>query len=232
MQGSTIGSIVFETNNATSATITSGSLPAGLTASWTSPIFTIKGTVNTGATAKAYTFTVTPITQTGCTNVTATGEIKVRNKVNAPTYAVSTKTWTVASVTYSDRINYAPSNCMKVTVASDQKNKKEYLVKDGVHIYSWNCLQEIKNTICPSPWHIPADDRGVLLQSGLTDAIKADWDPTGQWDINALDHTVCYWTDAVGPTNEYSEAYCVASGNYQGWLAWFMEYYAVRCTNY
>jgi hypothetical protein len=102
------GTIIFDTDYANSTSITSGALPAGLTGTWSSPIYRIKGTVNTGVIAKAYQFTVTASSQHGCSEVSTTGTIVVQPLPAVMPPAASTQTWTYGTLTYSDRVTAQP----------------------------------------------------------------------------------------------------------------------------
>jgi hypothetical protein len=196
MQGSTMGSIVFKTTNATSATITSGSLPAGLTASWSSPNYTISGTVNTDATAKAYTFTVTPSNQ--CSNPSAIAGITVKSKVNTPTYAASTKTWTYGTVTVSDMIKLSLGPCTEKSELPTSGETPAFVVKNNLYYYNWYCIQIIKNTACHDPWRLPApyyllvdqklgDESEVREQLGRSGTVWGSAPPTSSYGYFAID---------------------------------------------
>jgi uncharacterized protein (TIGR02145 family) len=71
---------------------------------------------------------------------------------NPPPYAVSTQTWGIGDLTWSDRIvarsPWPGSHCATT----------EYLDYEGRFYYNWNCVNAAAAMLCPSPWRVPTDD--------------------------------------------------------------------------
>jgi hypothetical protein len=74
----------------------------------------------------------------------------------SPICAASTQTWTLASLTWSDRIVATPSGCTVTTsVPNDVPSPAQYVVRNNNYYYTSTCMFISQNTLCPKPWRMP-----------------------------------------------------------------------------
>jgi hypothetical protein len=172
-QGKAITAIQYTTTNATSAYLSSGALPTGVTGSWSSNTYTISGTISASATVQTYNYTVT--FTNGCTISTASGAITV--VAPPPPNAYSTTIWTFGLQTWSDRIVADPSNCTKTNVLSSTNHSStEYKIYDGRYYYSWTCAYNNRDAFCPSPWRLPSlSDFHILVSNTDESTLGNAW---------------------------------------------------------
>jgi hypothetical protein len=181
--------ITFVTTNASGATITGGAIPDGLSAVWSSPNYTIKGTVIYTAAAQAYSFTVTTRNTCDYTNVSATVSVTVQAlTTNCPpdANAIPTVCATVGTQRWSGpRAISAGCIYSENTGTENPPPVAYYLPSDRaelVYHYNSTCVQEHGNgtsgVLCPSPWRVPTRGDFCLLYKTLTSRSNCSYPDT------------------------------------------------------
>jgi hypothetical protein len=84
-QGEAIEVVKYTTINATGLTISSGTLPSGVTGSWNTNTYTISGAISASAAVQTYNYTMTTTNSYGCSNAAAAGAITVYSSTAPPT---------------------------------------------------------------------------------------------------------------------------------------------------
>jgi hypothetical protein len=182
-QGEAITVIQYTTTNTISAYLSNGTLPAGVTGSWSSNTYTISGTISPSAAVQTYNYTVTTTNNNGCTNATTSGQIVVQESdipisTGGPNTAFTTTTWIIGAQIWTDRIVASPSNCTQTNnLSTSSYISAEYKVYDGRYYYSWNCAYNNQDAFCPSPWRLPSqsDFSTLVSNTNYTTLIINAW---------------------------------------------------------
>jgi hypothetical protein len=141
--------------------------PDGVTGTFKSSTLTISGTPT-----KVGSFSYTVYAANKYCSAKLPGTIHVMPV--APTTAASTSTWPLGDQIWSDRVVGAPSACTQVTQFSYATNKAECKIFEGRYYYSWTCVMNHKDVLCPSPWRVPelAAVQKVLDKYGHATLVK------------------------------------------------------------
>jgi uncharacterized protein (TIGR02145 family) len=185
-QNSPITTITFTAGNGATAISHSGNLPAGVTgANQSSLVYTIIGTPSV---AGAFSYTIIATGAGGCT-ATTIGTLTVKqigpftiSETGGPNTALSEKTWTIGSQTWSDVItNVSLSGCSPATnfstTCGDASRKYIYYeTPDAVsRLYVSNaCMRSNLARLCPSAsgWRVPTAADFETLIAGLAPALS------------------------------------------------------------
>jgi hypothetical protein len=172
--GSAITDIKYTTANASGATLTAGSFPAGVTGTWANNTYTVSGTPTATGT---FDYTITTTNSNGCSNPQATGKIVV----NSPDPFDSGSTWSCGSQVWSGMLRN-PAGCSGVSTLSTDNPPSQAQYKDNGtsygYYYNWTCVNTYASTLCPSPWRVPdeSDLDALVLCAGLSGgALASAW---------------------------------------------------------
>jgi hypothetical protein len=211
--GEAITDIIYITANATGVSVTG--LPLGVNGSWSVNTYTISGTINSSTESSTYSYIVTPVDDiTGCVGPITTGTI-TRLSPAFPPYAASAATYAIADLTWSDRINYAPTNCQ--LLSSCTRTEGSYSVVNNRYHYTWNCFANNRDVMCPPPWRMPYyNDLQALLKKSSYNQLGSLWGVNGCCDgcggcgymnylwgiMSETEPTICeYAVDSCGPAS-------------------------------
>jgi uncharacterized protein (TIGR02145 family) len=111
-----------------------------------------------------------------------------------PPLAASARLWTVGSQIWSDVINVPECDHDAFTNSATVPYCRSYTVSGKKwYYYNWSYVNANKNTLCPSPWHVPTKDdfialdialggtgliRGNVAQTWITDKYITAWGAT------------------------------------------------------
>jgi uncharacterized protein (TIGR02145 family) len=187
-QGVVLPALKYATTNATGATLTAGSFPAGVSGTWTANTYTISGTPTAAGT---FNYTVTTTNSNGCTNASATGTITVLPGITytgctAPTLNLGEVGFT-SNVTYSRNgltisspvtATYCAGRCSSFDGGSSGAYKADCApsVQSGFsgHLFSWCMVAQYASQLCPSPWRVPTkEDHCKLVNNSETTCTNA-----------------------------------------------------------
>jgi uncharacterized protein (TIGR02145 family) len=159
-EGTAIAPILYTTTDATDATATG--LPSDVSGVWSNHTFTISGTP---AAAGTYLYTVTTTNNDGCPNATATGTITA-NMVMPP--GAGTKTYTTCGQIWSEPVKIAACDQTSFTNNTTTPYCRSYTYNSIKYFYyNWAYVNANKDTMCPTPWHVPANDEFEYLLNCL-----------------------------------------------------------------
>jgi uncharacterized protein (TIGR02145 family) len=218
-------------DNASGVTLSGGSFPSGVSGSWTNSTYTISGTPTTTGT---FNYTLAAYNAGACAGNSVAGTITVNlSTTDMPPDAASTRTWTIGSQTWSDRIARelvsGPAGCDKTVEFYISTNPPaQYKVYGGRYYYNGACVNIVQSTLCPSPWRVPTQSDFVALdqafggsgssrqqvaQSWITDNYLTAWG--GSYDgyglgpyVQGIGTDAYYWSSTVVYNN--TEAYILS----------------------
>jgi hypothetical protein len=140
--------IVYTATNATSIKFDyRTTLPPGVTATVNGTVLTVSGTPT-----KIGSSSYVAYASNGYCGETSPGTINVMPV--APTTAASTQTWTLSNLIWSDRVVVVPPACTLVEVFPYNEKTTNYKIFEGRYYYSWACVVNQQNVLCPSPWRV------------------------------------------------------------------------------
>jgi uncharacterized protein (TIGR02145 family) len=232
MSGTAIAPIQYVAANATGITLTGGSFPSGISGVWNLNTYTISGTPTS---AGIFNYTLSTTNSNGCPNAAASGAITVNAETTTPPETASTNTWTFGSQTWSDRVVATPSNCTQTdNLSISDYPAAAYRVYDGRYYYNWTCAYNNRESFCPSPWRIPADDDfNVLINNTTNMTLMYIWGYGGFANgssLTGVSSEVYYWSSTV---NSGATSYAYSLSYYSGGLGVYStrKYYGfqVRC---
>jgi hypothetical protein len=186
-QYTAINAMTYTAISSSTATMSmsSGSLPSGVTGIADGSSYTISGTPTEAGT---FSYSLTAAVG-GCTR-TAEGTITV-NEVVLPPDAASTKTWEYAGLTWSDRIIGAPAACSATATLSSNYYTlpAQYKVSGDRYYYNWACVDVAQTDLCPSPWSVPTKENFDALASGGPGytTLSREWDFGGFAYLERID---------------------------------------------
>jgi hypothetical protein len=165
-----------------------------------------------------------------------TAMITVTNCMTTPPFAASTQTWKFDSstLTWSDWINADLSRtCPLVTTFSTANNTvKQHAIYNGHTFYSYSCVQESAETLCPSSagWRVPyKSDFDELKSKVSVSTLVAQWGVTGQFVTAFQNSENAYlWSQTTTATDK-AYAYDYPQGNGMFWNNYFRYGYTIRC---
>jgi uncharacterized protein (TIGR02145 family) len=153
----TATTISYTTTNATGATLTDGSFPAGVSGEWSDGTYTISGTPSGTGT---FNYELTTTNSNGCTNATASGVITV---IPWP-HGAGTKTWTCSTQTWSGPVQIPGCNKDDFNNSDDDPDcRSDNSSGTRYYYYNWPYVNANKATMCPAPWKVPAKDDFIAL---------------------------------------------------------------------
>jgi hypothetical protein len=167
-KGSEISAIKFYATNASSITV-SGTLPGGLSASYSANTYTISGTPTSQR-----TYTVTTTNSNGCANATASGTI-IQTGCTPPTIELGTVDFT-SSTTYelngliiSSPVTATYCNARTYTdfVGPENATCAPHATTPAYgNWFSWCMVAHYAEQLCPDPWRVPTRSDHCQLLSG------------------------------------------------------------------
>ena len=182
-QNSALPGLKYTTANASGATKTSGSFPAGVSGVWSANVYTISGTPTAAGT---FTYIVATTNLQNCTNASKSGTVTVvpagitYTGCTAPTLNLGTvgfansTTYSRNGITISAPVT--ATYCQKTTYAggsspynADCRTNPSY---DG-DLFSWCMVVQYAAQLCPSPWRVPTTQDFMMYANGSTSSSGA-----------------------------------------------------------
>jgi hypothetical protein len=210
-QYSVITTITYTASNATGITLSGGSLPSGVTGTASGLVFTISGAPSVAGT---FGYAVSAFHTNGCAGTASSGTFTVK-AVATPPNAASAKVWNYGSQAWSDAIQIPDCNKSTFQGSSEIPHCRSYNDNGTVwYYYNWPYVNTNKNTMCPSPWHVPTrDDFKTLSENTTASVLISAWGLGGRVDNNNVER--------VGAASFYWSSTGESSG---GSMAFYMVY--------
>jgi hypothetical protein len=183
----TMPTVTYSAPGAT-LTLSSGSLPPGITGTASANAYTAGGVPED---IDTYNYTLTAANSAGCT-ATFSDAITVLETPPPPEGACSENLWLFGSQLWTDRICVAPDECTEsYDLDGWRPMPPQYTGRDnGVYYYNWVCALVAKETLCPSPWRVPTYGDITLLASHIIDpaVLISEWGTQGWINGQSIEH--------------------------------------------
>jgi hypothetical protein len=126
-----------------------------------------------------------------------------------PPYAASTETWVFGGQTWSDAIHIPECSSPSFEDSDSEPQCRSYTSGTTTwYYYNWAYVNQNASKLCPSPWHVPAqEDFETLTHSTDRNTLSALWGYGGYARSSSMEYvsTVAYyWSSTQSSSNTNS----------------------------